>query len=161
MFSHFHLHLRKIEDLADIAITGSHIFKRCFAVVALLYLMSYNSIRIIYLPKKVRVVAFLSATLFLASVTKRSSLVFERVRGRRLVGVVAVSVEASFKLRDSLSQRGNLKLLLSDYGKKVLDKLDDSLRAAIINSSNFITVHHRMKTSTQYYRSGFDFSASG
>jgi hypothetical protein len=43
----------------------------------------------------------------------------------------------------------------------VLDQLNDSFGAAIINSNNFITVHHLMKTSTQYYRSGFAFSASG
>jgi hypothetical protein len=161
MFSHFHLNLREIEDLAGVAVKGSYIFKRGFAALTLLYLMNYDSIRIRDLAQGVRIVAFLSAGLFLTLLTKRSRLLLERVRGRRLVGVAAVGIEASLKFCDSLSQRVNLRLLLSDDGKQSLDKIDDSLRATIINSYNFVTVHHLMKTPTTYYRSGFAFSASG
>jgi hypothetical protein len=161
MLSHFQLHLRKIEDLSGVGVTHSHIFKRGFAKVTLHYLMNNDSIRVGYLLQRMWLVARLSTGLFIRGLTQGARLVFERISRRRLVGVVAIGIEASFKIVDSLGERINLLLLLRDNGKEPLDEFNDSIRATIIYSFYLITIHHLMKASTLHYGSEFAFSASG
>jgi hypothetical protein len=148
MLCYFELERRKIEDLTAVIILDIHIDQGGFALTALTYLMNNDSIRIGDLSQKMRLVVRLSARFFLACLTERSRFLFEGIRGRRLVRVVAIAIETSFKFAYALSESGNLKLLLVDDSKQAFDEFNDCLRATIIYSFYLITIHRLLR----YYK---------
>jgi hypothetical protein len=145
MFSHLQLDRRKIENLTSKIIRDSHILKRSLTTLTLEGRMKNHSIRSLDPSQGLRVVAFLSAALSVRVLPERARFLFERVRGRRLAAIMAIGFELSLKEFDTIIQRSNHLLLLSDNGKQLLDKLNDGIGPAIINGFYLIRIHQLLE----------------